>query len=104
LTGGRCSEVDLVPKLLGRDLGRSLLTGGCYSEVVVSTSLTVNVSMNCIFMSADCRCRQIVLSADCLLADFRSADCRNTVSNMAAKRMCLDATVIRSLINKRGPL
>jgi hypothetical protein len=41
LKGGRCSEVFLVPKLLGRDLGWSLLTGGCYSEVVDSTSLTV---------------------------------------------------------------
>jgi len=42
LTGGRCSEVVLVLKLLGRDLGWSLLTGGCYSEVVVSTGLTVH--------------------------------------------------------------
>ncbi len=41
MTGGRCSEVDIVIKLLGQDLGWSLLTGGCYSEVVVSTSLTV---------------------------------------------------------------
>jgi hypothetical protein len=41
LTGGRCSEVDLVLKLLGRDLEWSLLTGGRYSEVVVSTGLTV---------------------------------------------------------------
>jgi hypothetical protein len=41
LTGGCCSEVDLVLKLLGQDLGWSLLTGGRYSEVVVSTSLTV---------------------------------------------------------------
>ena len=41
LTGGRCSEVDLVHKLLGRDLEWSLLTGGRYSEVVVSTGLTV---------------------------------------------------------------
>jgi hypothetical protein len=41
LTGGRCSEVVLALKLLGRDLGWSLLTGGRYSEVVVNTSLTV---------------------------------------------------------------
>ena len=41
LTSGCCSEVDLVLKLLGRDLGWSLLTGGRYSEVVVSTGLTV---------------------------------------------------------------
>ncbi len=41
MTGGRCSEVDLVLKLLGRDLERPLLTGGCYSEVVVNTGLTV---------------------------------------------------------------
>ena len=41
LTGGRCSGVDLVLKMLGRDLEWSLLTGGCYSEVVVSTGLTV---------------------------------------------------------------
>jgi hypothetical protein len=41
LTGGRCSEVDLVLKLLGRDLEWPLLTGGRYSEVVVSTGLTV---------------------------------------------------------------
>ncbi len=41
LTGGRCSEVDLVLKLLGRDLEWSLLTGGRCSEVVVSTGLTV---------------------------------------------------------------
>jgi hypothetical protein len=41
LTGGRCSEVDLVLKLLGRDLEWSLLTGGRYSEVVVNTGLTV---------------------------------------------------------------
>ena len=41
MTGGRCSEVDLVLKLLGRDLVRSLLTGGRYSEVVVNTGLTV---------------------------------------------------------------
>ena len=31
LTGGRCSGVVLVLKLLGRDLGWSLLTGGRYS-------------------------------------------------------------------------
>ncbi len=41
LTGGRCSEVVLVLKLLGQDLGLSLLRGGRYSEVVVSTGLTV---------------------------------------------------------------
>jgi hypothetical protein len=41
LTGGRCSEVALVQSLLGRVLGWSLLAGGRYSEVVVSTSLTV---------------------------------------------------------------
>jgi len=41
LTGGRCSEVALVQSLLGRVLGWSLLTGGRYSEVVVSTGLTV---------------------------------------------------------------
>jgi hypothetical protein len=28
MTGGHCSEVELEPKLLGRDLGWSLLTGG----------------------------------------------------------------------------
>jgi len=42
LTGGCCSEVDLVLKLFGRDLGWSLLAGGCYSEVVVSSGLTVH--------------------------------------------------------------
>ena len=41
LTGGRCSEVDLVLILLGRDLEWSLLTGGRYSDVVVNTGLTV---------------------------------------------------------------
>ncbi len=41
MTGGHCSEVDLVLKLLGQDLRWSLLTGGRYSEVVVSTGLTV---------------------------------------------------------------
>ncbi len=41
LTGGRCSEVNLVLKLLGQDLGWLFLTGGRYSEVVVSTGLTV---------------------------------------------------------------
>jgi len=41
LTGGRCSEVVLVLKLLRRDFGWSLLTGGRYSEVVVITGLTV---------------------------------------------------------------
>ena len=41
LTGGRCSEADLVLKLLGRDFEWSLLTGGCNSEVVVSTGLSV---------------------------------------------------------------
>ena len=41
MTGGRCSEVDLVLKLLGRVLEWSLLTGGRYSEVVVNTGLTV---------------------------------------------------------------
>jgi hypothetical protein len=41
LTGGHYSEVDLVLKLLRRDLEWSLLTGGRYSEVVVSTGLTV---------------------------------------------------------------
>jgi hypothetical protein len=34
LTGGCFSEVDLVPKLLGRDLGLLLLTSGCYLAVV----------------------------------------------------------------------
>ena len=43
MTGGRCSEVDLVLKLLGRDLEWPLMTGGRYSEVVVSTGLTVLV-------------------------------------------------------------
>ena len=43
LTGGRCSEVDLVLKMLGRVLGWSLLKGGRYSEVVVSTGLTVSI-------------------------------------------------------------
>ncbi len=37
----RCSELDLLLKLIGRDLGGSLLTVGCYSEGVVSTRLTV---------------------------------------------------------------
>ncbi len=54
--------------LLGRALGRSLLTGGRYSEVIISTGLTVswnywnflNFCVNCIFMSADCHCRRIV--------------------------------------------
>ncbi len=41
LTGGRCSEVDFVLKLLARDLEWSWLTGGCYSEVVVKTGLAV---------------------------------------------------------------
>jgi hypothetical protein len=41
LTGGRCLEVNLVLKLLGWDLGWSLLTSGDYSEVVVNTGLTV---------------------------------------------------------------
>ena len=41
LTGGRCSEVDLVLILLGRDLEWSLLTGGRYLEVVVNTGLIV---------------------------------------------------------------
>ncbi len=41
MTGGRCSEVDLVLELLGRDIEWSLLTGGHYSEVVVNTGLTV---------------------------------------------------------------
>ena len=41
LTGGHCSEVGLVLKLPGRDLQWQLFTGGRYSEVVVSTSLTV---------------------------------------------------------------
>ncbi len=46
LTGGNCSEVALVLKLLGRDLDRPLLTGGCYSEVVVKTCLTVPLNNN----------------------------------------------------------
>jgi len=41
LTCGRFSEGDLVLKLLGRDLGWSLLTSGCSLEVVVSSGLTV---------------------------------------------------------------
>ena len=41
MTIGRYSEVDLVLKLLGRDLEWSLLTGGRYSEVVISSGLTV---------------------------------------------------------------
>ena len=41
LTGGRCSEVTLVLKQLGRDLRWLLLTGGHYSEVVNNTGLTV---------------------------------------------------------------
>jgi len=40
LTGDCCSEVVLVLKLLGQDLGWSLLTGGRYLEVVASTGLT----------------------------------------------------------------
>ncbi len=42
LTRGRCSEVVLTLKLLGRDLGLLFLTGGRYLEVVVSTGLTVH--------------------------------------------------------------
>ena len=45
MTGGRCSEVDLVLKLFGRNLEWSLLTGGRYLEVVVSTGLTVSVNV-----------------------------------------------------------
>ncbi len=45
LTGGRCSEVYLVLKLLGWDSKWSLLTGGRYSEVVVNTGLTVYVKL-----------------------------------------------------------
>ena len=41
LTGGCCSEVDLVLILLGLDSGWSLLTGGSYSEVI-SSGLTVH--------------------------------------------------------------
>ena len=41
MTGGRCSEVYLVLKLLGWDLEWSLLTGGRCSEVVVSACLEV---------------------------------------------------------------
>jgi hypothetical protein len=37
----RCSKADLLLKMIGRDLGGSLLTGGRYSEVVDSTILTV---------------------------------------------------------------
>jgi len=37
LSGGHCTEVDFVLKLLRRDLESSLLTGGHYSEVVIST-------------------------------------------------------------------
>jgi hypothetical protein len=44
LTCGRFSEGDLVLKLLGRDLGWSLLTGGCNSEVGVTSGLTVQRS------------------------------------------------------------
>jgi len=43
LTGGRCSEVDSVLKLLEGDLEWSLLTGGRCSEEVVNTGLTVHV-------------------------------------------------------------
>jgi hypothetical protein len=38
---GHCSEINLGLKLLGPDLDLSLLTGGCYLEVVVNTYLTV---------------------------------------------------------------
>jgi len=41
LTGVHCSEVALVLKLLGRDLGRLLLSGGCYLGVDVNTGLAV---------------------------------------------------------------
>jgi hypothetical protein len=41
LTGSRYLGVVLVLKLLERDLGWSLLTGGRYSEVDISTGLTV---------------------------------------------------------------
>ncbi len=43
LTGGHCLEVALVLILFGRDLVWSLWTGGRYSEVVVSTGLTVQL-------------------------------------------------------------
>ncbi len=43
LTVSHCSEVDLVLQLFGWDLGWSLLTGGCYSEAVVCSGLTVYV-------------------------------------------------------------
>ncbi len=49
LTSGRCSEVNLVLKLLGRVLEWSLLTGGRYLEVVVNTGLTVFKNTKCGF-------------------------------------------------------
>jgi len=38
--GGRFSGVTLILKLLGRDLGWSLLTGDFYSKVVVRAGMT----------------------------------------------------------------
>ncbi len=40
-TGGHCSELVLLLKLLWWDFGWSLLTGGRYLEVLVNTGLTV---------------------------------------------------------------
>ncbi len=87
MTGGRCSEVDLVLKLLRRDLEWSLSTGGCCSEVVVSTGLNVKefylrtfLPKNLINVSG-LSCRLIVVfinSADCRLTVIVSADCRTT--------------------------
>ena len=83
LTGGRCSEVDLVLKMLGRDLEWSLLTGGRYSEVVVNTCLTVVVSYFCNFQKQSDLCVPTTLGTwksgccsegvrfDCIFSNFR---------------------------------
>ena len=47
MTGGRCSEVDLELKLLGRDFEWSLWTSGRYSEVVFNPGLTIYIFNFC---------------------------------------------------------
>jgi hypothetical protein len=71
LTGGRCSEVDLALKLLGRDLGWSLLTGGRYLEVVVCTGLTVLLS-KCISNMKDNQ-KQLVIRQNQVLSMLQSS-------------------------------
>jgi hypothetical protein len=46
MTGGRYSGVNLDLILVGPDSGRSLLTGGRYSEVAVNTGLTVHENLS----------------------------------------------------------